>query len=291
MVGQWDALPALVATEPHTDLPPDAVVDRAIGAALDAVISLTEVRDDDEEYGLDSFGENTDTDAYTEAWLRVDEATIFARVAVAPSPPPVPVSVEVQTRALEGEVPPGELHLYVPGTGERYRIRVFDFAGRMRPEAIREISWALRARRFDRARTIEPRLITMLYTVGQYYDAELRVISGYRVRGAGASRGSRHGSAHACDLDIRGVGTRTLAYHMDAAFEDVGVGYYPNSGFVHLDVRVPSYYWTDRSRSGQRSRTRTRSPNRPAERGTDPTVDYIHITENQLYVVPPPSDD
>jgi hypothetical protein len=34
----------------------------------------------------------------------------------------------------------------------------------------------------------------------------------------------------------------------------VGVGFYPTSGFVHLDVRKgPSFYWVDRSGPGKPS--------------------------------------
>ncbi len=288
-VGDFSALPALEPTR-ASGLSPQSAVEDALDDALSAVVALVELRDDS-GLELDTFGENLNTDAYTEAWLRVDEAAIFGRIAATPSPEPVPVSVETQTRAMAGTVPPGELHMYVPGNGERYRVRVFDTEGRMRPEAVREISWALRARRGDRARTIEPRLITMLYMVGQHYDAELQIISGYRIRGAGASRGSRHGSAHACDFDIRGEGTRSLARYLDATFARAGVGYYPNSGFAHLDVRDPSYYWIDRSGSGQRSRTRSRTPSSRAAPADDPTLRSIHITEAQLYVIPPQSDD
>src|SRR5262249_25624553 len=33
-------------------------------------------------------------------------------------------------------------------------------------------------------------------------------------------------------------------------FGFVGVGFYPKSGFVHLDVRDASYFWTDDSAPG-----------------------------------------
>jgi hypothetical protein len=34
-------------------------------------------------------------------------------------------------------------------------------------------------------------------------------------------------------------------------FDDVGVGYYPNSSFVHLDVREVNTYWIDYSGPGE----------------------------------------
>lgn len=274
---------------PSSELPPQVALHAALEAANAATTAVNSA--DAERFDeLDSYGANLDTDPMTEAWLRVDEAVLFGRIAAEPTPEAVTVSVDTQRRALAGNIPPGELHLYVPGTGERLQVRVFDYAGRMRPEAVREISWALRSRRADRARTIEPRLITMLYLVGQHYDAELQVVSGYRVRGEDASQGSRHGSGRACDFDIRGVGTRTLANHLDATFAQAGIGYYPTSGFVHLDVRDSSYYWIDRSGSGQRSRTRTRTPRTRASEADDPTLRSFHVTEAELYV-PPPFED
>ena len=267
-------------------LPPESVV----ASALDSALAAVTVEDMAGEAGEVSFGElaeNRGTTAHTEAWLRVDEAHVFAEIHVTPLPEPDPVSVETQRLAAGGEVPPGELHLYVPGLGERREIRLFDNTGRMRPSAVREASMLMRDRRDERTRTIEPRVLTMLYLVGQYYDAEIEVISGYRIGGENASSGSRHGSGHACDFRIDGVGTRTLARHVDGHFESVGVGYYPTSRFVHLDHRSRSYYWIDRSGPGQRSRTRSRTPRVNPDAGSDVTLDSIHVTERELFVPPP----
>ncbi|MFT6400447.1 MAG: hypothetical protein ACJAYU_005219 [Bradymonadia bacterium] len=237
---------------------------------------------------LGDLPENRGTSAHLEAWLRVDEAHVFAALAGEPLPQPDPVSVETQRLAREGTIPPGELHLYVPALGERSAIRLFDTEGRMRPSAVREASRLLRDRRDERTRTIEPRLLTMMYMVGQYYDAELEVVSGYRIRGENASRGSRHGSGHACDFRISGVGTRTLTQMVEGEFASVGVGYYPTSRFVHLDHRSNSYYWIDRSGPGQRSRTRSRTPGETPARAIDVTLRSVHVTERELYVPPPP---
>lgn len=230
---------------------------------------------------------NPDTDARTEAWLRVDRAVIFAEVEAAPSPQPRPVPVQLQTLARERTVGPGELHIYVPGTGDRLQARLYDANGRMRTEAIAELSWALRDRRADRARTIRPRVLAMLYQIGQHFDAELEIVSGYRIRGVNASQGSRHGSAQACDFRVPGVGLTTVLAYLETSFASAGFGYYPNSGFVHIDERDRTYHWIDYSGPGERSRTRTRSSNRRADRAADPTLRSVHITEEQLYVLPP----
>ena len=127
----------------------------------------------------------------------------------------------------------------------------------------------------------------MLYLVGQHYDAPLNVVSGYRQRGITATEGSRHGAANACDFYVDGVGVRSLARTIEGMFANVGVGYYPRSGFVHLDSRRRTYYWIDNSGPGQRSRTRTRSIEVAANPADDVTLRSVHVTEQELYIPPP----
>jgi hypothetical protein len=48
------------------------------------------------------------------------------------------------------------------------------------------------------------------------------------------------------------VANKTLSEAL-RRFSNVGVGYYPNSVFVHLDVRETSGYWVDYSRPGEKA--------------------------------------
>jgi hypothetical protein len=58
----------------------------------------------------------------------------------------------------------------------------------------------------------------------------------------------------ACDFRVDGVKTAELRDYLRKTFEKVGVGYYPNSTFVHLDVRKDrSAFWIDYSGPGERS--------------------------------------
>lgn len=281
-VDQAERLGGTLPAEPASPQSATAVVGEALAAAND-VCGAHGV----EQELIGDLLANPDTDARTEAWLRVDRAVVFAEVEATPSPDPRPVPVQLQTLARERTVGPGELHLYVPGTGDRVQARLYDASGRMRTEAIAELSWALRDRRADRARTIRPRVLAMLYQVGQHFDAELEVISGYRIRGVNASQGSRHGSAQACDFRVPGVGLTTVLAYVETSFASAGFGYYPNSGFVHVDERDRTYHWIDYSGPGERSRTRTRSSSRRADPAQDPTLRSFHVTEEQLYVLPP----
>ena len=220
------------------------------------------------------------------AWYRVDEAINLASVAAAPSPVGDPVSVEAQRAAAAANVPPGYLYFYLPKGRERAQIQLYDEYGRMRLQGIIEASRILRDFRSGIVRSISPRLLAMIYLVGQHFDAEIEIISGYRVRGVNATSGSRHGSGEAIDFRISGVRLQTIIEYAESTFANLGMGIYPNSGFIHMDTRRPTFYWSDTSRSGQRSRTRARAITRRGDPSRDPTLRSVHLTEQELYTWP-----
>ena len=55
------------------------------------------------------------------------------------------------------------------------------------------------------------------------------------------------------DFSIEGVPSTTVR-DFCRTFRDAGVGFYPNSTFVHLDVRTGKSYWIDYSRAGEAPR-------------------------------------
>ena len=101
---------------------------------------------------------------------------------------------------------------------------------------------------------VDPRLLDMVYRIQAHFHAhEIRIISGYRTPHGGAT--SNHGKGRAMDLVVPGATDEEVA---KLAREEgfAGVGIYPVSGFVHVDVRERSYFWVDSSGPGKRSRTR-----------------------------------
>ena len=230
------------------------------------------------------------TDALTGAWLIVDEALNLARLEVAPDAHAKPVSIQ---RRLAAEnrtnVKPGELRLYSVNTRERARIQLYDRAGRMSPEAVRQASHLLRDQRNHRTRSIDTRLLSMLYIVGQHFDGELRVVSGYRTRYLNATEGSRHGQGRACDFNIPGVSLQEITAFAESRFARVGVGIYPHSGFVHLDARESTYLWVDVSKS-KKSRYRARPIRDRVPLSKDSTIHGPHISEELLYLAPGSAD-
>lgn len=112
----------------------------------------------------------------------------------------------------------------------------------------------LRDTRANNEHPIDPRLLDLVYRVAVHFSApEIRVISGYRT-----PRGithSNHGRGRAIDLVVPGASDEDVArFARDQGF--VGVGVYPTSGFVHLDVRDRSFFWVDFSGPGKKNRTR-----------------------------------
>ncbi len=113
-------------------------------------------------------------------------------------------------------------------------------------DALGRIDWFLRDIRNGESRAIDPRLLDQLYALSQdtRTTTPFEVISGYRSpatneslrrRGGGVARHSLHLEGRAIDVRLPDV---PLAELRDAAVSRRagGVGYYPDSQFVHLDT-------------------------------------------------------
>jgi uncharacterized protein YcbK (DUF882 family) len=145
-----------------------------------------------------------------------------------------------------------DLTLYAVNLG--IRVRVFPFLpdGTLDPEAVAEIERAFADKHTGETVSIHPRLIKLLYKLAVRFEArQITLVSGYRGEAAGSE--SHHGDGTASDIMIPGVKLPALA-KVTRRLGHVGVGYYPVSGFVHLDVREKaSYFWVDPSGPGKRS--------------------------------------
>jgi hypothetical protein len=120
---------------------------------------------------------------------------------------------------------------------------------RVLPRAREEVSRVLSATGEHR---IDPRLIEMIAKVSDTFGGRpLRVVSGYRERSYAAA--SRHRTGSALDFSIPGVPNEAVRDYI-RSFKNVGVGYYPNSTFVHMDVREGDTYWIDYSGPGEAPR-------------------------------------
>jgi uncharacterized protein YcbK (DUF882 family) len=122
---------------------------------------------------------------------------------------------------------------------------IYDPWGRVEPEAIAAVSRILRDPGSGQVKLIQPRLVEVLSMAYEHFGKrQLVLVSGFR-----APRGSLnyHSRGAAADVKIAGVpAPRLRDYFRSIDSGGMGIGIYPGSGFVHVDVRPPpSYYWVD----------------------------------------------
>ena len=142
---------------------------------------------------------------------------------------------------------PGErtLRLYNTHTGETLR-SVFWAEGQFLPDALADINKLLRDHRNNTIATMDPQLLVLLDKVSAQFGSNkvLHVISGYRSpesnqllaeRSNGVARHSMHMEGKA--IDVRMPGLELASLHKAAMnAKGGGVGYYPDSQFVHMDT-------------------------------------------------------
>jgi Peptidase M15 len=120
-------------------------------------------------------------------------------------------------------------------------------------------------------RLLDPGLLTRIDTIARHFSGKhISVVSGYRPR----SRGSLHQSARAIDLRVTGASNEEVVAFCKT-IADTGCGYYPNSSFVHVDVRAPgtgSVSWIDASGPGEAPRYVSAWPPPPESKAPDADV-------------------
>lgn len=120
--------------------------------------------------------------------------------------------------------------------------------GRFVPEAMEKISWILRDWRVNKATTMDPNTVDIIWEMHRELGSQqpVNIISGYRspatnemlrrTRG-GQAKQSQHMTGKAIDISFPDVPLKRMRYSAMIR-ERGGVGYYPTSGipFVHVDT-------------------------------------------------------
>jgi hypothetical protein len=108
-------------------------------------------------------------------------------------------------------------------------------------------------------RVVNPRLLWALQRISDAFPwRTVYVFSGYRQKKPNEKPGSHHSlhsDARAIDILVQGIPNASL-FSFCRTLDDVGCGYYPNSKFVHVDVRKPGTghaFWVDVSGPGEPS--------------------------------------
>lgn len=115
-----------------------------------------------------------------------------------------------------------------------------------RPEALTRINHILRDHRCNTVANIDIGLLDLLYNVRQKSGTKepFQIISGYRSPATnemlrsktnGVAKTSYHTKGQAIDIRLNGYSTKRLR-DLCIRLKSGGVGYYPRSNFVHLDI-------------------------------------------------------
>ncbi len=145
------------------------------------------------------------------------------------------------------------LAMYNPHTGESLRTVYWAPDTGYIEEALKDIDWVMRDRRNDEVMDIDRNLLDLLHIVRSRLGTRepLHVISGYRSPETNAmlrrssskvAKRSYHMAGQAVDIQVPGRAVkdvRKVALELKAG----GVGYYPRSGFVHLDTGSFRTWW------------------------------------------------
>lgn len=121
--------------------------------------------------------------------------------------------------------------------------------GKLLPKATAGIEKMFASWRTGARHPIDARLMKLVATISDAFAGRpIRVVSGYRERSYAVE--SKHKVGRALDFSIPGVPNRVLRDYL-RTLPDVGVGYYPNSTHVHVDVREAPSYWVDTAKPGE----------------------------------------
>jgi uncharacterized protein YcbK (DUF882 family) len=151
------------------------------------------------------------------------------------APPPAPVPTTVHVVLTRGQK---RLELDLP------------LDGKVSAADADEIARLMRCPESGRTRRIAAGTLALLADVAARYPGhEIEVVSAVRAEPERTREGikhSKHWSGHAIDLVVRDAKLAEVRDVMWKTHRDVGVGWYPTSGFIHLDYRpdVHDTSWT-----------------------------------------------
>ncbi len=148
---------------------------------------------------------------------------------------------------------PGPLDLWIQhaGTGQAVRLRVVDSDGRLDYAALVSLRALFREAGTGRDHPVHWRLAVVLARLSSAMpNRPIVLVSGYRTHSRSA-RNSRHLRGRAADIRVPGVPARAVVAWLRRNVPGTGVGYYPNSTFVHVDVRDRDAFWVDYAGPGR----------------------------------------
>src|SRR5580693_2981355 len=171
---------------------------------------------------------------------------------------------------------PDVVHVTRLATSEDYTLHVNARRGKISPTVAKTSEQMMRSMG-GLSHPIEPRLVHLLAAVSNHFGSrKVEIISGFRPYSPlQHTSHSNHNVGKALDFRVLGVPNEVVRDYC-RSLRDVGCGYYPNSTFVHMDVRDKSSFWIDYSRPGEPPRYN--APNLDADEGTSDVGEEAHVS-------------
>jgi uncharacterized protein YcbK (DUF882 family) len=187
---------------------------------------------------LFSRSEETDEPAGLTRRGMIFGATALALSALLIDPDPAEAAKLV--RASERKLVLEHMH-----TGEKLKV-VYWKHGRYIRQALKQVNHIMRDYRNNQVKPIDPKLLDLLWNLNGKLETRepYLIVSGYRSKETNralrahsdnVAKRSLHIQGKAIDIQIENRDASTIR-RAALALKSGGVGYYPNSGFVHLDV-------------------------------------------------------
>jgi uncharacterized protein YcbK (DUF882 family) len=162
-------------------------------------------------------------------------ATAMAGWTAAAAPMPVPADA-VATLFATYAASPVEVDLYDENDHQSGKVAIWR-DGSTDEDTSYELRKLFRCRRTWREKPIAPATLAMLADVAwQYPGHAIEYVSAYRVSRE-ESRTSPHRHAAAIDFRVRGVRLGAIRDYVWRTYAGIGVGWYPEGHYIHIDSR------------------------------------------------------
>jgi len=129
-------------------------------------------------------------------------------------------------------------------TGEEMEVRLNRATGELDADSYRRLRHLMRCLHTGAESPIDPRLIDLLYRISARTHQKILLVSGFRAPMYSMAKLSYHTRGMAADIRIPGM-TPLMARDLAESMGVKGLGYYPVSQFIHVDVRDERTRWID----------------------------------------------
>jgi uncharacterized protein YcbK (DUF882 family) len=138
----------------------------------------------------------------------------------------------------------GHFEVESVNNGERVEVILDLGTGETEERSYRALRRQMRCLRTGAETPIDPRLIELLHAIAKRTGQKIHLVSGFRAPMFSTAALSYHTRGMAADIRIPGM-TALMVRDLVLSMGVKGVGYYPVSQFVHIDVRDQKAYWVD----------------------------------------------